>query len=114
MDKKMVLFFVLEKIEMLDNVLLELNQSGIHGATIINTTGAAKTIISNEDDDTFSALRQFFNPARDENKTIFTVLPESKLPVAREAIERVVGDLSKPYTGILFAFEAPYVAGIIE
>ncbi len=112
MDRNMVLFFVLENVELLEPVLLALSRAGIRGATILDSTGAAKTVFAHTETDPSSALRRFFNPAKSENKTIFTVLPEKMISAAKEAIESVVGDLSKPFTGIMFAVEAMYVSGI--
>ena len=46
MDRNMVLFFVLENVELLEPVLLALSRAGIRGATILDSTGAAKTVFA--------------------------------------------------------------------
>ena len=114
MSQKQVLFFVLEKTEVLDELLISLNDAGIHGATVINSTGMAQTLASREDDYSFGTFRDFFRSDRVENKTIFTIIDEQKIPVAKKVINEVVGDLNKPYKGILFAFPVSFVEGISD
>ena len=115
MDEKIILFFVLNKIEKLDMLLSALNDAGIKGATVLNSIGMAGELsgLSSEDDShIISSFRAFFTSGKTENRTIFTVIDKKQLSAASEAIRGVVGDLSKPNTGVLFAAPAIYVEGL--
>lgn len=106
-----LLVFVLHKIEKLEDVLKSFNEQEIKGATIINSTGMAQTLAAS-DELVFRTLRQVLDLDRTENRTILVLLKEREVEVAIDAITRVVGDLSKPDTGILFTVPVDFVKGI--
>ncbi|MEG1887842.1 MAG: hypothetical protein RR177_06890 [Oscillospiraceae bacterium] len=112
MNNLQAMFFVLNKTEVLDRLLLELSEAGIRGATVINSTGMAHSIASREDSPAISTFRAFFLSDREDNKTIFMILDENEAQIARKVINCVVGDLSKPDTGILFSIPTLFVDGI--
>ena len=108
------LFIILNKTEMLDALLTNLTKNGIKGATILNSTGMARQLMSNEDNDTtnlFGSLRLILNPERAENKTIFCVLSDEQVIIAKKAITEVLGDLNQPDTGILFTVPVDFIDG---
>lgn len=109
-----MLVFVLNKIEVLDTLMLELNHAGIKGATIIHSSGMAKALANHENDRFIGSLRAYLNPDREENRTIFMILSEEKISVAKNIIYSVVGDLSQPETGILFTLPTLIVEGLSE
>lgn len=111
-----MLIFVLNKVDLLEDVLSELTNSGIKGATIIDSSGMAKTLSESDHDDIpiFGSLKMILNENRPFNKTIFTVLKDEELNVAVNAIKTVVGDLSKPNIGILFAVPVSFTEGILK
>ncbi|HBL84753.1 MAG: hypothetical protein A2Y17_01815 [Clostridiales bacterium GWF2_38_85] len=112
MKNTQLLVLVLNKVEVLETLLIEFNAAGIKGATIINTTGMAHTLASNKDDSyIIASLRAMLSDDIVDSRTIFMVLDESKVPVARSVIRNVVGDLSKPNTGIMFILPVSYVEG---
>ncbi len=108
-----VLFLVLNRLEKIDELLEAFSESGIHGATVINSTGMAHTLANNHEDDlTFASLRAFFVGNREDNRTIFMVLEDDRVELAKNIIKRVIGDLSKPDTGIVFGVPVSFVDGI--
>ena len=107
-----LLVLVLNKINVVDDLLIELNDAGIHGATVINSTGMAHALASREDSLAISSFRAFFGHDREENRTVFIVLPKEMIPAARNVIRHAVGDLSRPDTGILFTMPLDFVEGI--
>ncbi len=111
MNEKL-LILVLNKIDTLDALLLRLNEAGVHGATVINSTGMAHALASHEENLTISSFRAFFAHSREENRTVFMVLSEEKIAVARSVIREVVGDLSLPNTGILFSLPVDFFEGL--
>lgn len=110
-----LLTIVLNKTELLDKLLSELMDNGIHGATIINSTGMLRELAKNgEDLPIFGALRYVIDLDRQESKTIFMVLSDEKISIVKEVLISVVGDLKKPDTAILFTLPISTVEGIEE
>src|SRR5690625_6341583 len=103
MTDRVMLVLVLNKIEYLDDLLLELSEEGINSATVLHSAGMMQQLASLGDEQIISTLRPLFTPNHTENKTLFMILEEEKVHTARRVIRRVIGDLNKPETGILFA-----------
>ena len=106
-----VLVLILSKYEKLDRLLFALNDAGIRGATIVNSTGMAQ-VLSKESDQLLGSIRSYFTPDRDDNRTVFMVLDEEKVEIARKVIYQVIGSLDKPGAGILFVAPVLFVEGI--
>lgn len=96
-----LLILVLEKVEKMEEVLVRLRESGICGATILNSTGMAKTLAASGEEYLFGSLRRFLDLDRKESRTMFVLLKADQIQVAINAIEDVVGDLDQPDTGIV-------------
>lgn len=112
MSDKIMLVLILDKIEYLNTLLMELSDEGIKSATVINSSGMMQQLSKLGDEQIISTLRPLFTPANTENKTIFMILDEDKVETARSVIHDVVGDLSQPETGILFALPTLFTDGI--
>lgn len=107
------LLMVLNKVEILDTLLEKLMESGICGATILSSTGMVRELVkSNEDYPIFGTLRFIINPDRQESKTIFMVLKETKVEDVKKIIRQVVGDLSKPDTAVMFTLPVLSAEGV--
>ena len=111
MQNMQVLVFVLNKYEKLDQLLAQLNDVGIKGATVINSTGMAQ-ILSKEYDTLLGSIRAYLTPDREDNRTIFMVLADEQVQLVRKVIHQVVGPLDKPGTGILFTLPVLSVEGM--
>ena len=107
-----LMVIVLNKIDVLNFLLEDLAAEGIKGATIIHSTGMAKTLASLENSFIGGSLRALFETDRDDNRTILTVIHDDQLETARKVVTDVVGDLSKPNTGILFTVPIDFVEGL--
>lgn len=109
-----VLIMVLNKTDILEDILEKLDEVGVRGATIIDSQGMARVIgsIHPEKIPIFGSLSMLINENRPYNKTIFTVLQDDKVQDAINAIKSVTGDLSKPNIGIVFTIPVNYVEGI--
>lgn len=109
-----MLIMVLNKIECLEEILEELNKSGIKGATVIDSQGMARVLGGAHPDrmPLFGSLSMLINESRPYNKTIFTVIDDRKVSDAINAIKSVVGDLSKPNVGIVFTIPVDFAEGI--
>jgi len=112
MSNKVMMVLILEKEEYLTQILTELSDNGIKSATVTNSTGMMGHLSSLGDEQIISTLRPLFTPAHTENKTIFMLLDEEKVETARKTIREVLGDLSQPETGIMFAVPTLFTEGI--
>lgn len=112
-DCMQVVFLVLNRTECLNELLEELLENGIHGGTVLDSTGMMRVIEQSGDDvPMFATFRQMFDPERRVSKTVMMVLSDKEVEVARRVIQKVTGGLDKPDTGILFAVPALFVEGI--
>lgn len=112
MDQKQVLFYVLNKISVEDKLLLELYNAGLSGATMMHSRGMSNHAHSKEDAYPISSFRAFLQSHREENRTLFIILNNAEeLQKAKDVIHRVVGDLSKPGSGVFFTVPALYIEG---
>ncbi len=109
-----VLFFVLNKVEKLNQLLNELVENDVRGATIINSTGMAHSLADSDDHRIVSSLRQFLDPSRKESKTIFMVIDDNEQQKVVDIIEKVIGSLSTPDTGIIFTMPVDYTKGVFK
>ncbi|MDD2259123.1 MAG: hypothetical protein WC278_01605 [Bacilli bacterium] len=106
-----LLVLVLNQPDKLNKLLHEFNDHEIRGATILESTGMAHTLMS-DDDHLFGSWRRFLDPNRKESKTIYMVLEDEKIIKVLEIIEFVIGSLNKPDTGIVFTVPVDFVKGI--
>jgi nitrogen regulatory protein P-II 1 len=111
-----LLVLVLNRVELLEQVLESLVRAGIPGATIIDSTGMGRTLAQADHDASFLAgLRSIFQYSRPQNKTVFSVVEtKEKLERALAAVQEVLGDLSRPGVGVLFTLKLAGEIGLAE
>jgi nitrogen regulatory protein P-II 1 len=111
-----LLVLVLNRVELLEEILETLVRAGVPGATIIDSTGMGRTLAQADHDASFLAgLRSIFQYSRPENKTIFSVVrTKEKLEKARAAVQEVLGNISRPGVGIIFTLQLLDVTGLGE
>lgn len=114
-----ILVFILNEVEKLDELLLELSQKGLKGATILTSAGMAKSIYDSNnpnksDNIVINSLKILLNNNNEENKTIFTIVNEKQKKIFQNVVNNVVGPLSEKNTGIMFTIPVNSVDGIIE
>lgn len=108
-----MLFVVLNKPEMREELFSAFISVGITRATCIESVGMGRSISETDvmSVPVFAALRQYLNESKPFNNTVFTLIPDEKVDEAIEAIESVVGNLSEPGTGIVFTVPVGRVVG---
>ncbi|WP_077369065.1 hypothetical protein [Anaerosalibacter sp. Marseille-P3206] len=108
------LVIVLNKIDLLEDLMVEFNNCGIRGATIVDSMGMIRVLADDHSDDIplFGSLKMMLNENRPFNKTIFTVLSSEKVPIAVDCVKRVIGDLNKDGVGIMFTVPVNFTDGI--
>jgi len=102
--------FVLSKTELLDDFLIALAESGVRGATVLDSKGMAHALP--KESGFAASLRLMLTPGHETGKTIFMVVPDEKLSVTSQVANRVCGDLNGPESGVLFALPVSYTEGI--
>lgn len=107
-----VLFFVINRLDKIDELLEKFSEAGLKGATVINSSGMAHTLANHHEDDlTFASLRAFFVGSREDNRTIFMVANDKAVETARKIFNEVI-DVSQPDSGIVFGMPVTFVDGI--
>jgi nitrogen regulatory protein PII len=93
--------FVLNKEELLEDVLEAFIEAGITGATILDSEGMGRFLTYEVP--LFADFRDFMKGNKPYNKTIFSVVDgDEKIKKVEELIEQICGDLSSPGTGVFF------------
>jgi hypothetical protein len=108
-----LMFFVMNNVDHLDPFIFRLKESGIKGATILHSTGMGRMLAENDDlgFDLFGSLRTVLNGPHTESRVLMMALEDSQVEIVEKIIDEIVGDLSKPNTGILFTLPIEQVRG---
>lgn len=109
-----VFFFVMNRTEHLEHLLQEFEKNGIIGATVLDSKGMARILHSEEEMPLFYGLRSIVAPERRSSKTIFCVLDDEKVEMARKIVNQVTGGLDHPDSGIMFAVPVSFVEGLVK
>ncbi len=110
-------FLVLNKTEKIDALLSEFASKRICDATVVESMGMASMLSQKYDDydiPLLASLRQYLNPERTKNYTLFAVIKDEQLQEIVETIESVIGDLNAENTGIVFSVPIDYTKGICD
>lgn len=104
---------VLNRVEKLNELMLEYAKEKICGATIIESTGMAHQIFRTNPEEEisfFNSIRKYLsNETPENNKTIFIVIREDQEETIKNATKKVIGDFNKPDTGIMFIINLEYI-----
>ena len=107
-----LLIFVMNQIDSLDQLLKDFSNEKKFSATVIDSAGMARILADH--DYLFGSLRSLLNDSQVNSKTIFMVLKHEDVQQAVDIIERNVGNLEEPNTGIVFTVPVNYVKGIVK
>lgn len=107
-----LLVLVINKEEYLEPVLELFVEMGIRGATILDSVGMGRVLA--HDIPIFAGLRDLIPESRPFNKTILTLVEDNLVEPLIDAVEDVVGEFTRPGTGIAFVLPVEYVRGLAE
>jgi len=107
---------ILNRTEKLNDLMLAFAKEKICGATILESTGMARKLGGikriEEEVPFFATIRKYIDGDDDKkSKTILVVIREDQLDTVVRVTEEVVGDFSKPDTGIMFTIPIDFVKG---
>jgi len=105
-----MIMFVLDDIQFADAILESWSKVGVSGATIIESSGLHRHLKK------IVPMRYSFDSGDSEefgNLTFFVMVDNDKLVNScLESIEKIVGDLNQPNTGIFSAWPLSTIKGI--
>ena len=109
-----LLFLVIKRTELVDDVMKALAAAGIKGGTCIDSVGMAKSISDMDNLPMIGVLRAMLNGVDEaqKGKTIFVAVHDDLVKTARDAIVSVTGDLTKPNAGVLFGVPITFAEGV--
>lgn len=109
-----LLFLIIKRTELVDDIMRSLAKAGIHGGTCIDSVGMAKSISNMDSLPMIGLLRTILN-GEDEaqkGKTILVAIKDEQVEAAKKAIIDITGDLSVPNAGVLFGVPITFSEGI--
>jgi nitrogen regulatory protein PII len=108
-----LLVFVLNREELLDDVLAAYVEAGISGATVLDSEGMGRYLTYEVP--LFADFKAYMKGNKPYNKTIFSVVSnEEAIPHLKKLLDTITGGLSKPGTGVLFSLPVDFAAGLVE
>ena len=109
-----LLFLIIKRTELVDDIMKALASAGVHGGTVIDSVGMAKSISKMDNLPAMGYLREMLrgeDPSK-KGKTIFVAVEDDQVETAKQAILNITGDLSKPNAGVLFGVPITFAMGI--
>ena len=104
-----VVFVVLHKTELLQNLLTSLKKAGVSGGTIMDSY-----IQESDESYILGSLRLFLEQARPDSKTMFFIINDDQTDLVFDTIDKALGGLKKHNTGIAFAMPITKVEGVVK
>lgn len=97
------LMMVLDDSTRLNEVLQAWVDAGVHGVTILESTGMNRVLPRHHASHAFTGFSQLFGGGRVGHNTLFAIIEDVALAeTAVAATEKVIGPLDQPSTGIVF------------
>ncbi len=109
-----LLVLVLNKTECLEEILEQMGEQNLRGATILESKGMAHSLSEFSELKFMASLRMILDPDHQESKTIFMVLDDDEVKTVSEIVNGVTGGLGNPDTGIIFTLPVDYTEGILK
>jgi nitrogen regulatory protein P-II 1 len=103
--------FVLNREELLEQVLEAFAEAGVPGATVLDSAGMGRMLTSEVP--LFADLQDSMKGIRRANRVIFSLVGgEPTVRLLEKLLEKACGDLSVPGNGLLFTVPVDYARGL--
>jgi len=110
-----MLIMVLDDSSRRNEVLEAWINAGIKGVTILESTGVNRVLPRTGASPMYAGFSQIFGSGRVGHNTLFAVIDNLEIAdAAVAATEGILGDLTKPHTGIIFALPVVKTWGLPE
>lgn len=109
-----LLVLVLDNVEQCPAVLDAWQKAGVRGVTIMESTGLGRVrSVIRDDLPLVPSLRDLLSSQELHHRTLFTVVDDEEiLRRLIDATKEIVGDFSRPNTGLLFVVPVSFVLGL--
>lgn len=107
-------FVVLNKTEVLQDLLTKLKKAGVKGGTVFDSTGMISYIQETDESYILGSLRLFLETTRPDSKTMFFIIDDNQIDLVFKTVDDAVGGISNHDTGIIFALPITRVEGLIK
>lgn len=108
-----LIVFVLNREELLEQVLEAYAETGIAGGTILDSEGMGRFLTYEVP--LFAGFKEFMKGNKPYNKTIISVVrDESPIPRLHALLDEICGGLENPGTGVLFTLPVDWAVGLVE
>jgi nitrogen regulatory protein PII len=104
-----LLLIVLNSAEKLEEVLEGLIETGVTGATVVDSVGMGHII---EDVPLFAGMRSLFRAARPRNNMIFSVVDDAQAPEVMEILSKILDCSHGRGSGIAFTLPIDSSIGV--
>jgi nitrogen regulatory protein PII len=104
-----LLFIVLNSPEKLEEVLEGLIETGVTGATVVDSIGMGHII---EDVPLFAGMRSYFRAARPRNNMIFSVVDDSQAREVMDVLDNILDCAHGKGKGIAFTLPIDSAIGV--
>ena len=107
-----LLVAVINHEEKLEAILAGFVELGITGATVVSTEGMGHVLV--QEAPIFAGVTALRGRSRPTNRTVFSVVETEQVEPAIAMIQEVLGSLSLPGAGIVFALPVSRVEGMAK
>lgn len=108
-----MIMFILHDSAHLDDVLASWSEIGVTGVTLVESTGAYRRQQISRLGARFLFAMPRMVDTEQASHTLFTIVPNQQtIDACIAAVERVVGNLDEPDTGVLAAWKLDTVRGV--
>ena len=105
-----LLLIVLNKEELLDDLIQAFLEVDVRGATVLDSVGMGR--ILSHDIPIFAGLKGLLSGNRPHNKTLLTVVEDAQVASVVQVFEEVVGPVSQPGHGLVIALPVVEIYGM--
>lgn len=112
-----LLTLILKQTELISELNDELKEFGVHHGTIIDAKSMTNGLRAWSDDSIIlgGMLRRSKNfEYNEECKILMFILRDEQLEGAKDVINRVIGDITKPGTAVMYTVPIDFAAGLGE
>jgi len=100
------------KLDKVNELIIKMREKGFMGGTWIDGVGMGRVMTKAFDVPLIASLRSIFDEATELNKILFCVVEnETNMTELLNLIGEVMGDLSKPDTGLVISMQLEQVMG---
>lgn len=105
---------VLNKTELLKDLLTNLKLIGVNGGTILDSQGMISYLHDSNESQLLDSIIHFLDQIRLDSKTMFFIVKEEQLDIIFETIDKTLGGIDNHHTGIAFSLPLGRVYGILK